>query len=180
MNYLKQFIYSLYMYNDLVIHRIDKLSRTNWLYVDIDLKKKFNFNRKSKVNLLSVYLLPWFHGEINFMLHGIFLCCNKLSAFPCPESKLEPGCIGFIMFDCDVESSDKIERELCSKLDILFCCIFGTEPSIFIDCNWGFSWFSWDCNWGTWDWGCCIGWIWGCGSCLEQLTWLMGGRVEYE
>jgi len=38
------------------------------------------------------------------------VCCNELSAFPCPESKLEPGCIGFIMFDCDVESPDKVER----------------------------------------------------------------------
>jgi len=67
------------------------------------------------------------------------------------------------MIGCDIETPDKDEREPCCKLDILFCCIVGIEPCTFIDCNWVFSWFSWDC--GTGDWDCCIGCTWGWGSC---------------
>ena len=60
--------------------------------------------------------------------------CKELREFPCPESKLEPGCSEFIMFGCAVEAPDK-DRELCCRLDIEFCGIVGTEPCKFIDCT---------------------------------------------
>ena len=60
--------------------------------------------------------------------------CKELREFPCPESKLEPGCSEFIMFGCAVEAPDK-DIELCCRLDIEFSGIVGTEPCKFIDCN---------------------------------------------
>ncbi|KAL4036730.1 hypothetical protein IC575_000295 [Cucumis melo] len=63
-------------------------------------------------------------------------CCNELSELPCPDSKLEPGCIGIVMFCCAADP-EKVGRELCCRLLILFCCTGATEPCMFAECSWG-------------------------------------------
>ena len=56
----------------------------------------------------------------------LMFCCNEVSAFPCPESKLALGCSQFITFCCGFDRPHKEDIELGCKLGTLFCCIVAT------------------------------------------------------